>query len=407
MPDKSALQISDEFRQFLEAIVEEVVLEGKSFEIHKKYLPRFCQAEGIDHNSLEADLYEFFETVEELKAHESKGLERLLHRLAKECFLSDDEIAKLVCAISNKRMEIEIIRPAKEDTERKVKDAAGQHAKEETSKASKAVAKEVTEKLAYDNYSIEKKARDNKSARKKGREKEAAEKEKRQKIIENLIANMVNVEGGIFTMGATSEQGNDAHSDEEPTHQVSLSSFSIGRYEVTQEEWQAVMGNNPSKFKGAKRPVESVSWDDCQDFIRKLNALTSMNFRLPTEAEWEFSARGGNRSEGFKYSGSNDIDDVAWYDANSGKETHSVGLKSPNELGLYDMSGNVWEWCRDRYGEYCSSSQTNPIGPSLGFRRVFRGGCWCSLGRSCRVSRRNDGRSPDHRKDIFGFRLAL
>ena len=225
--------------------------------------------------------------------------------------------------------------------------------------------------------------------------------------INNQTFEMVYVGPGTFVMGATPEQDIDLWLNERPTHRVTLSPYFIGKYEVTQELYAAVMGNNPSKFKGAKRPVESVSWDDCQDFIRKLNALTSMNFRLPTEAEWEFSARGGNRSEGFKYSGSNDIDDVAWYDANSGKETHSVGLKSPNELGLYDMSGNVWEWCRDRYGEYCSSSQTNPIGPSLGFRRVFRGGCWCSLGRSCRVSRRNDGRSPDHRKDIFGFRLAL
>ena len=225
-------------------------------------------------------------------------------------------------------------------------------------------------------------------------------------IIQNLINNMVHVEGGTFTMGATSEQGTDADKDEKPAHQVTLSSFSIGKYEVTQEEWEAVMGNNPSSFKGAKRPVERVSWNDCQEFIRKLNTMTGKRFRLPTEAEWEYAARGGNKSIGYKYAGSDNLDRVAWYDSNSGNSTHDIGQKSPNELGLYDMSGNVWEWCQDWYDGYSSNSQTNPSGPSSGSNRVFRGGSWYPDAWYCRVSYRR-GHSPGSTIDNLGLRLAL
>ena len=218
--------------------------------------------------------------------------------------------------------------------------------------------------------------------------------------------NMVLVDGGTFTMGATSEQGSDAANDEKPAHQVTLSTYHIGETEVTQELWQAVMGSNPSKFKGSKLPVENVSWDDCQTFITKLNRLTGKTFRLPTEAEWEFAARGGNQSKGYKYSGSNTIGDVAWYDSNSGSKTHDVGTKAPNELGIYDMSGNVWEWCQDRYGSYSSSSQTNPAGPSLGSIRVPRGGSWGDYARFCRVSIRSYV-TPVNRSRGLGLRLAL
>lgn len=225
-------------------------------------------------------------------------------------------------------------------------------------------------------------------------------------IIQRLVKNMVYVEGGTFTMGATSEQESDALSDEKPTHQVTLSSFSIGKYEVTQEEWEAVMGNNPSSFKGAKRPVESVSWSDCRQFIRKLRTLTGKNFRMPTEAEWEYAARGGNKSRGYKYSGSNILDDVGWYDSNSSSSTHDVGQLDPNELGLYDMSGNVWEWCADWYGSYDSNSQSNPEGPSSGSLRVVRGGSWLLYARTCRVSIRISY-SPGGAYNHLGLRLAL
>ena len=228
-----------------------------------------------------------------------------------------------------------------------------------------------------------------------------------KQVLEKLIKNMVKVEGGTFTMGATSEQGSDAGSDEKPVHQVTLSDFYLGKYEVTQEEWEAVMGNYPSEFKGSHRPVECVSWKDCRDFISKLNRLTGLNFSLPTEAQWEYAARGGKKSKGYKYSGSNTIGDVAWYRDNSSSKTHDVGTKAPNELGLYDMSGNVWEWCSDWYSSsyYSSSPSVNPTGPSSGSYRVFRGGSWNIIAHYCRVSYRHYD-FPDYRSNCLGFRLV-
>ena len=218
---------------------------------------------------------------------------------------------------------------------------------------------------------------------------------------------MVYVEGGSFDMGATSEQGSDAYDWEKPVHRVTLSDYYIGRCEVTQELWEAVMGSNPSNFRGAQNPVESVSWNDCQNFIKKLNSLTGRTFRLPTEAEWEYAARGGNKSRHYKYSGSDNIDDVAWYDDNSGSKTHAVGTKSPNELGIYDMSGNVWEWCSDWYGKkYSAGAQTNPQGPSAGSNRVLRGGSWYYYARLCRVSNRGS-LDPVNSYYYGGLRLVL
>ena len=216
---------------------------------------------------------------------------------------------------------------------------------------------------------------------------------------------MVFVKGGTFTMGATAEQGSYAYDDEKPAHSVTVSDFYIGKYEVTQAQWEAVMGKNLSRFKGNIRPVENVSWNDIQEFIEKLNAKTGKKYRLPTEAEWEYAARGGNQSKGYKYSGSNNIDEVAWYTNNSGTQTHPVGQKQPNELGLYDMSGNVFEWCSDWYGSYSSGSQTNPTGPANGSRRVVRGGCCCDIARSCRVSNHYKD-YPSYRSSYVGFRLA-
>ena len=225
-------------------------------------------------------------------------------------------------------------------------------------------------------------------------------------VLEKLIANMVKVEGSTFTMGATPEQGNDAYEYERPAHQVTLSDYYIGRYEVTQKEWQAVMGDNPSKFYGDNLPVDYVSWNDCQDFINKLNQLTGLKFRLPTEAEWEFAARGGKQSKGYKYSGSDNAKNIAWYEKNSGSKPHQVGTKEPNELGIYDMSGNVGEWCGDWYGRYSSSAQTNPTGPSSGSGRVLRGGGWSRDAGYCRVSDRSPY-YPSYRDDYDGFRVVL
>ncbi|WP_444366729.1 formylglycine-generating enzyme family protein [Prevotellamassilia timonensis] len=218
--------------------------------------------------------------------------------------------------------------------------------------------------------------------------------------LNKLINNMVYVSGGTFIMGG------DESSDQTPTHSVTLSSYYICKYEVTQALWRAVMGSNPSKFKGDNLPVEQVSWNDCQTFINRLNNYTGRNFRLPTEAEWEFAARGGNYSRHYKYSGSNYISDVAWYCDNSGNRTHPVGTKQANELGLYDMSGNVWEWCSDRYGSYSSYSQSNPTGATSGFGRVERGGNWCGLARYCCSSHRSYY-APGNSFDDLGLRLVL
>ena len=218
--------------------------------------------------------------------------------------------------------------------------------------------------------------------------------------LNKLINNMVYVSGGTFIMGG------DESSDQTPTHSVTLSSYYICKYEVTQALWRAVMGSNPSKFKGDNLPVEQVSWNDCQTFINRLNSYTGRNFRLPTEAEWEFAARGGNYSRRYKYSGSNYIGDVAWYTDNSGNRTHPVGTKQANELGLYDMSGNVWEWCSDWYGSYSSYSQSNPTGATSGFGRVERGGNWCGLARYCCSSHRSYY-APGNSFDDLGLRLVL
>ncbi len=243
--------------------------------------------------------------------------------------------------------------------------------------------------------------------RRKAEEKKRADEEARCIFTVNDVSfKMIRVEGSTFRMGDTPEQDRDAFADENPAHQVTLSDYYIGETQVTQALWQAVMGYNPSRFKGANRPVECVSWNDCQRFIVKLNKLTGKSFHLPTEAEWEFAARGGKNSRGYKYSGSNNLDEVAWFADNNNRETKDVKKKLANELGLYDMSGNVWEWCNDWYGKYPSSPQTNPQGPSSGSDRVIRGGSWNNRMRVCRSVFCNYY-SPSLSGDDLGLRLAL
>ncbi|MCK5739635.1 formylglycine-generating enzyme family protein [bacterium] len=215
--------------------------------------------------------------------------------------------------------------------------------------------------------------------------------------------NMVLVKSGTFQMGS-----NDGDDRNKPVHTVTVSDFYIGKYEVTQAQWQAVMGTNPSKNqKGGNYPVGTVSWNDCQKFIKKLNQQTGEKFRLPTEAEWEYAAIGGDQSRAYTYSGSNTLDDVAWYRNNSDYHTHPIGQKKPNELGLHDMSGNVWEWCQDWYAAdyYQHSPQNNPSGPKTGSGRVLRGGSFFVNTEDLRCSiRLNYG--PDLRNGSIGFRLV-
>ena len=219
--------------------------------------------------------------------------------------------------------------------------------------------------------------------------------------VKGVTFKMIAVEGGTFRMGSAS-----GGSNEKPVHSVTLSDYYVGETEVTQALWKAVMGSNPSNFKGDNLPVEYVSYKDCETFITKLNSLTGANFRLPTEAEWEFAARGGNKSQGYTYSGSNTISNVAWYYNNSSNKTHAVKTKSPNELGIFDMSGNVWEWCLDWYGDYSSSPQTNPKGPISELNRVLRGGSWDFDSYFCRSSNRSSN-TPDYGSNYLGFRLAM
>ena len=234
---------------------------------------------------------------------------------------------------------------------------------------------------------------------------------------------MIKVEKGTFTMGATSEQGS-WRDDEKPTHKVTLTKdYYLGQTEVTQKLWKAIMGsdNNPSYFKGDSLPVESMSYDaitGTDGFIAKLNKKVAeiyqetgktYTFRLPTEAEWEFAARGGNKTQGYTYSGSNNLDEVAWYSSNSNRTTHAVAMKKPNELDLYDMTGNVFDWCSDWYGSYSSDDQTDPTGPSSGSWHVARGGAWLWNQNALNISYRLDSTASaaTYRYDHLGMRLAL
>ena len=227
---------------------------------------------------------------------------------------------------------------------------------------------------------------------------------------------MIKVEAGTFTMGATSEQTG-ALDDEKPAHQVTLTKdYYMGETEVTQALWYAVMGQKPTADGdqwtrdmglGDNYPAYYISWNDCQEFITKLNQLTGLTFRLPTEAEWEYAARGGHKKPTQTlYSGSNTIGDVAWYPYNSSLSTQIVAGKKANALGLYDMSGNVWEWCNDWYGIYSSGAQTNPTGPSNGSNRVLRGGSFSNIAPACRVALR-EFYFVTNRDRVIGMRLAL
>jgi formylglycine-generating enzyme required for sulfatase activity len=223
--------------------------------------------------------------------------------------------------------------------------------------------------------------------------------------IEVLLEHFVTVDGGSFVMGSPDSIG----SDDEIQHTVYVSTFKIQNTEVTQELYELVMAANPSENKAWKdMPVTNVSWEDCQEFIKKLNEITDLEYRLPTEAEWEYAARGGVRSMGYVYSGGTAIDDFGWHEGNAGETVHVVAEKKPNELGIYDMSGNVWEWCSDWYGPYRldSKGSRDPQGPDNGQYRVLRGGSWSYNAYSCRTA--NRGRYyPGYRNSDGGFRLVL
>jgi len=211
---------------------------------------------------------------------------------------------------------------------------------------------------------------------------------------------MIAVEGGTFQMGF--DNGN---SNERPIHRVTLNNFTIGMTEVTQALWQEIMGYNPSSYIGLYVPVENVSWNDIQGFFTALNSKTGKTYRLPTEAEWEYAARGGNKSKGYEFAGSNTFADVTWNTYNVRRPRHVAGKQS-NELGIYDMTGNVSEWCSDWYGAYTDSSQTNPKGALSGSNRVYRGSSWVAAANMWRVTNR-DSRNPSYPDNSIGFRVIL
>ena len=220
-----------------------------------------------------------------------------------------------------------------------------------------------------------------------------------------IVPQMVFVNGGTFIMG-----NNKANTNEKPEHKVTLHDFYIGKYEVTQAQWRAVMHTSPSVFSRCDDgPEENISWNEVQIFIRKINALTGKHYRLPTEAEWEYAAKGGNKSVGYQYSGSDNISRVAWMADNSNAVTHPVGQKQGNELGIFDMCGNVWEWCADWYDEQFFSKpdaqMPNPGGPASGTFRIVRGGSWYSNDYCSRPTYR-DAFIPHGRSINIGFRLA-
>ena len=224
----------------------------------------------------------------------------------------------------------------------------------------------------------------------------------------NVSLEMVVVPAGTFSMGCTFEQAEHCAYDEKPEHQVSLKGFAIAKYEVTQKLWKEIMGTNPSRVVGDELPVHNVSWDEVQIFILWLNQKTGMNYRLPTEAEWEYAARGGSRQGEFPftYSGGNDLAAVAWYYDNSGGVPHTVGTKRSNALGLYDMSGNVWEWCRDFFQPYSPEDVEDPYEDKTGYECILRGGSWCYMADRCRVTTRDHAEFYSFSVS-FGFRVAL
>ncbi|MBQ7664735.1 MAG: formylglycine-generating enzyme family protein [Bacteroidaceae bacterium] len=216
---------------------------------------------------------------------------------------------------------------------------------------------------------------------------------------------LIVVEGGSFTMGS-SNTDRAAFDDEKTLHEVTLRTFAIGQTEVTQQLWNAVMDNNPSVFKGDDLPVENVTWKDCQTFITRLNTITGLKFRLPTEAQWEYAARGGKKARGTTYSGSNQFEEVGWCHKNAKRRTHPVAQLQPNEIGIYDMTGNVFEWCSDIYGAYSSLSQENPAGLANGSNRVSRGGCFSYSESRARLTLRNN-LPPSTKHRGLGLRLVL
>ena len=413
---KAREEAEQKAREEAARIAHEVAIRKAREEAEAKVLAQakaMIEAERKAREAAEAKAAEAARKAEaEREAREQA--ERIAREKAEAERVAREEAARIARekAETERKVKAEAERRALEDAKRKVQEArmeAERKAKEEAERTQSVA--EFISNLNGDTTVMPSCSTEAGSKRQKSERKAV-----KNFHIGGVSFDMIWVEGGTFCMGATLEQGDDAYGDEEPVHSVTLSGYYIGKTEVTQALWESVMCSNPSTIQDNDLPVENVSWDDCQEFIRKLNSLTGQNFRLPTEAEWEFACRGGNNSRGYKYSGGNDIDNVAWNTDNSGRKTwlrgisgrrvHHVATKLPNELGIYDMSGNVFEWCSDWYGDYSIHAQTNPKGSDDGVYRVLRGGSWGINARSCRSSYRSGG-SPSFRSSYLGLRLAL
>ena len=397
MEDKSLFSssqpqtISEGLQNFIDAMVEEIVLEGKPFDTQKKYLKKFSENEGLDYEAIEKAITELVETLSEMKSTDSKSLVKLALIQAKEACVSEAVVLSIALQKGKKEDKNEALWG--------IIQSLHDHA---------AKIKMDDPIIGFD--------------------------------VNGVKFEMVKVEGGSFWMGAHNQYikkglfskepdtsipnfDKNAEKGEGPVHKVTLDGFYLCRTEVTQGLWKAVMGSVPKAVagsyakggwqdvfgKGENYPAYCVSFNDItKEFLPKLNQMTGLRFRLPTEAEWEYAARGGNQGHGYNYAGSNQLDSVAWHRGNSENKTHPVMSKHANELGLHDMTGNVWELCSDFYGDYSSSPQTNPKGPTSGSEIVIRGGCWFNyeveryLHIPCRCTV-----NPDDNAVILGFRLAL
>ena len=343
MPDQlvSSGTCSDDLRQYIEAIIEEVVIEGKPFDRQKKYLQRFCNSEELDYALLNKNLTSFFETMSEIGSCSKAVISKLVPPLCRECFLGDVEINRFIRAFDKHRE-----------------------------------GPPQTRSFQIDG------------------------------LYNTCTFKMIRVNGGDFEMGNNFEKTLSFLCEAKPAHQVKLSTYMIGETLVTESLWNAVMAEGPMDLEDANFPKVNISWLDCKQFIEKLNSLTGESFRLPSEAEWEFAARGGTESKGHQYSGSDKISKVGW--ASSRGNLPRVALKAPNELGIYDMSGLVYEWCEDHYVRYSKQPQTDPVfySENLDGNRVIRGGSYSDLSSASKVYSRTSAKSTDSNRFI-GMRLAL
>ena len=388
MKDKSLYysqqhEISESLQNYIDSMVEEIVLEGKPFDSQKKYLKKFSEKEGLDYEAIEKGITELVETMKEMKTSDSKMLIKLALIQAKDAYVAETTVLNIAQQIGKKGYEsVSTKRYALAGI---IMSLRSRFVKNETNKPTIDV------------------------------------------NVNGVEFCMVKVEGGSFWMGAHKQYrrkwlfskepdtsipnfDENAETREGPVHKVTLDGFYICKTAVTHKLWNEVIGGlSPSKLKliDDDLPIVSVSYYDIKNvFLPRLNRLTGYKFRLPTEAEWEYAARGGKKSLGFKYAGSNLPDSVAWHQDNSKGKTHPVRTKQANELGLFCMSGNVWELCSDWASSYGSNDQQNPTGPTAGTYRVLRGGSWRNKPTENRISNRDRIR-PEEKRDIVGFRLAL